>query len=150
MAEMWWAEAVIPRDRKPDWTAAYATLKSMTVDQFDWKWEEYLNHLDEKAICAADPVAAPLMSGRPADADTLLLPHVRQLVRNELDVVAEALNRGRPCVCAFETADVRVFMHFSGYGAEPDPLCDAWLDVDTLGLLRAAGFLRTTPIDGCE
>jgi len=149
VAELWWAEAVIPVEREPDWAAAYDAILALSVEQLDCKLEEYAAQLNGHAVAAADPhTATALLGADGPERDELLLPHVRMVVREELDMVVDALSRGRPYVCAFEAAGLRVYVHCSGYASDPDQLCDAWLNVDGLGLLQAAGFVGTRVLDG--
>lgn len=154
MRELWWAEAVIPVDREPDWQAAYAAIDGMRLEPN--KLEEYVASVADctaaEVMAAADPATGtgPFgPEGPKCDPWVLQVLHeVQEAVREDLAAVREALSLGRARVCAFEAAGVRVYVHCGGFGGEPDDLCDAWLNVDALGLLQAAGFVKTRVLDG--
>lgn len=148
MGELWWAEAVIAIDREPNWQHARATVDGFRPDDIP-HWDEYVNELDEAMLAAVDPAAATALSASASpERDARLLPHVLDALRRDVDEVAEVLRCGRAYVCAFAAAGFRVYVHCSGYGPEPDRLCDAWLRVHNAGLLRAAGFVDTFVLEG--
>ena len=58
MGELRWAEAVIPSDRQPDYAAAYAAASALSLDQLDFKLDEYVERLDPGTLARTDPAAA--------------------------------------------------------------------------------------------
>jgi hypothetical protein len=147
MGDLWWAEAAIAADRTPDWQAAYAAISGLSRDDIP-QWDEYVDgledelHMTDGGVHGARHIDA---SGR--RWESLLLSRVRDVMRTELEHVVDAVTAGAPRVCAFEVAGFRVYVHCSGYGSAPDRLCESWLRLDALGLLRVAGFVETRTLD---
>jgi hypothetical protein len=124
VSELWWVGAAIPVDREPDWVAAYAAAGALSIAHRDCTWEEYVAQLLEPHVAAADVVAAAPLPADSATRDALLPPHVRRLVRQELEMVVAAHSRGRPYVCALDSVGLLVVVDCSGYASVRDRLWD--------------------------
>jgi hypothetical protein len=142
MGELWWAEAVIAIDRSPDWTAAHELIDELTAQEICDRCPEYLNDVAEQVLASAG-IAGPAAGF--VDEDVLrtskLVSLVRALAHVDLNEVAVVLAAGRPHVCAFESAGLRIFVHDSGYSSGgPDHLCDIWLRLQNVAHSSAPTF----------
>jgi hypothetical protein len=150
MGELWWAEAVIPKDRQPDWAAAHQLISELRAPEIRESCPEYINEIPDQALRAAG-IPVPVAG---LDVDDLvrfpkLVGLVQFLVHADLEQISTVLASGRPRVCAFESAGLRIFVHESGYSSgDPDLLCDRWLRLQNIGAFERAGFLPTAALDG--
>lgn len=135
MSELWYAEAGIPIESRPDWCAAHRAVEQLSIESFGWHYHDYVDRLSESAV-PGEPSASPVEAATVSRA-------VRDLVHADVDLVRAVLGSQQSGLCALEVAGLRVFVYVSGWGTAPDQPCEAWLRLQSLGVLGAAGFLET-------
>ena len=151
MSELCWAEAVIPKDRDPEWTVAHSFVDELTATAIAYAIPDYHSKISDEALAGAglashweyeyekrDIVECPALAGL-----------IKSALHADLDQVADAIDFGQWLLASFQVDDLIVFTYYSGFSTSgPDALCEAWLDLESLGVLGSAGFLPTRATGG--
>jgi hypothetical protein len=146
MSELWWAEAVIPQDRDPDWTAAHLRIDDLSAAAISSAIPDYVFKLSDATLAEAGLRGHWEYEYEPIDI--VQHPQLTRLIRAalhaDLDRIAEMIDTASDELASLKVGDFVVLIYFSGFSSDgPDGICDAWLELERLGVLHDAGFVPT-------